>query len=105
MIIGDQDFRVFEIGNLNKLEQSYFELPHILKENEKKDTSLAALGALAHRLQNPKWHRRTACNTSPPASMRPSKIQNGRQGPPKWQKGSGKGCPLGFWALPSNFAK
>ena len=39
------------------------------------NTSLAALGALAHRLQ-----RRTAL-----------KIQNFRQGPPKWPTGSGKG--------------
>ena len=37
------------------------------------NTSLAAQGALAHRLQ-----RRTAC-----------KIQNGRQGAPKWPTGSG----------------
>ena len=36
------------------------------------NTSLAAKGALANRLQ-----RRTAC-----------KIQNGRQGAPKWQRGS-----------------
>ena len=40
----------------------------------KYNTSLAALGALAHGLQ-----RRTAC-----------KIQNGRQGAPKWRTGSGK---------------
>ena len=40
----------------------------------KTNTSLAAKGALAHRLQ-----RRTAC-----------KIQNGRQGAPKWRTGSGK---------------
>ena len=38
------------------------------------NTSLAAQGALAHRLQ-----RRSAC-----------KIQNGRQGGPKWPMGSGK---------------
>ena len=38
------------------------------------NTSLAAKGALAHRLQ-----RRTSC-----------KIQNGRQGAPKWSTGSGK---------------
>ena len=38
------------------------------------NTSLAAKGALTNRLQ-----RRTAC-----------KIQNGRQGAPKWQRGSGK---------------
>ena len=38
------------------------------------NTSLAAPGALAHRLQ-----RRTAC-----------KIQNGRQGSPKWPMGDGR---------------
>ena len=37
------------------------------------NTSLAAKGTLANRLQ-----RRTAC-----------KIQNGHQGAPKWQRGSG----------------
>ena len=41
--------------------------------NKFQNTSLAAKGALANRLQ-----RRTAC-----------KIQNGRQGAPKWQRGSG----------------
>ena len=56
------------------------------KEQEKqlrtqeKNTSLAAKGAIAHRLQC-----RTAC-----------KIQNGRQGAPKW---------LGFWAFQATFAK
>ena len=45
-----------------------------------------AKGALAHRLQ-----RRAACNTSPLASMRTSKIQNGRHWAPKWQTGSRKG--------------
>ena len=88
----------------------------ILRNN----TSLAALGALAHRLQ---CH--IACNTWPPAefqngrqgleisptqiigppeqlllneffdfiipSMRTSKIQNGFQGAPKWLTGSEKG--------------
>ena len=42
--------------------------------NKKKNTSLAAKGAPAHRLQC-----RNAC-----------KIQNGRQGAPKWPTGSGK---------------
>ena len=42
---------------------------HYMKES---NTSLAAKGALANRLQ-----RRTSC-----------KIQNGRQGAPKWQRGS-----------------
>ena len=40
------------------------------------DTSLAVKGALTHYLQRP-----NAYNTSPPASMRTSKIQKGRQGP------------------------
>ena len=45
------------------------------------NTSLAAKGALANRLQ-----RRTAY-----------KIQNGRQGAPKWPRGSGKVPTPGFW--------
>ena len=49
------------------------------------NTSLAAPGALANRLQ-----LRTACNAAPPASG----PQNGR-----------RGLPLGFGALPSTFAK
>ena len=51
------------------------------------NTSLAAKWVLAHRLQ-----RRTAC-----------KIQNGRQGAPKWRTGSGKGCTPGFLGILSNF--
>ena len=50
-------------------------------------TSLAAPGALAHRLQ-----RRAAC-----------KIQNGRQWPPKWPTGSGKGSNPRLLAILSNF--
>ena len=50
------------------------------------NTSLAAKGALAHRLQ-----RRTAC-----------KIQNGHQGAPKWLTGSGTPRLLGVL---SNFRK
>ena len=52
-----------------------------------RNTSLAAPGALAHRLQ-----RRTAC-----------KIQNGRQGAPKWPTGSGKGSNPRLLAILSNF--
>ena len=37
--------------------------------------------------------------------MRTSKIQNGRQGAPKWSMGSQKGLPIGFWALRSTFPK
>ena len=51
------------------------------------DTSLAAPGALAHRLQ-----RRTAC-----------KIQNGRQWAPKWPTGSGKVYTPRFLGILSNF--
>ena len=54
---------------------------------EKRNTSLAAKGALANRLQ-----RRTACKT-----------QNGRQGAPKWQRGSGKVSTPRFLGVLSNF--
>ena len=57
------------------------------KEKKKENTSLAAKGALANRLQ-----RRTAC-----------KIQNGRQGAPKWQRGSGKVSTPRFLGVPVNF--
>ena len=50
-------------------------------------TSLAANGALAHHLQC-----RTAC-----------KIQNGRQGAPKWRTGSGKVSTPRFLGILSNF--
>ena len=53
----------------------------------KYNTSLAAKGALAHRL-----HRRTAC-----------KIRNGRQGAPKWLTGSGKVSTPGILGVLSNF--
>ena len=53
----------------------------------KKNTSLEAPGALAHRLQGC-----TAC-----------KIQNGRQGAPKWPTGSGKWCTPRFLGAPVNF--
>ena len=51
------------------------------------NTSLTAKGALAYCLQ-----RRTAC-----------KIQNGRQGAPKWQRGSGKVSTPRFLGVPVNF--
>ena len=54
---------------------------------DKENTSLAAKGALANRLQ-----RRTAC-----------KIQNGRQGAPKWLRGSGKVSTPRFLGVLSNF--
>ena len=53
------------------------------KDNIYKNTSLAAKGALANRLQ-----RRTAC-----------KIQNGRQEAPKWRTGSGKECTPRFLGI------
>ena len=52
-----------------------------------KNTSLAAPGALVHRLQ-----RRTD-----------RKIQNGRQGAPKWPMGSGNVSPPMFLGAPTNF--
>ena len=58
-----------------------------LIEDIKTNTSLAAKGALANRLQ-----RRTTC-----------KIQNGRQGAPKWQRGSGKVSTPRFLGILSNF--
>ena len=51
------------------------------------NTRLVAKGALAHRLQ-----RRTAC-----------KVQNGRQGAPKWLTGSGKVSTPRFLGVLSNF--
>ena len=53
------------------------------------NTSLAAPGALAYRLQ-----RRTACNAAPRAS-----------GPQNGRRGLERCLPLGFGALPSTFAK
>ena len=58
-----------------------------LKKEKDPNTSLAAKGALAHLLQ-----RRTAC-----------KIQNGRQGAPKWPPGSGKVSNPRFLGILSNF--
>ena len=51
------------------------------KRKKKENTSLAAPGALAHRLQ-----RRTAC-----------------QWAPKWLMGSGKVSSPRFWGAPVNF--
>ena len=58
-------------------------------KNQGKNTSLAAKGALTHRLQ-----RRIAC-----------KIQNGRQGAPKLQMGYGKLSTPRFLGILSNFRK
>ena len=52
-----------------------------------RNTSLAAPGALAHLLQ-----RRNAC-----------KIQNVRQGAPKWPTLSGKGFNAELLGIPNNF--
>ena len=106
-------------------------------EKQEKNTSLAAPGALAHRLQ-----RRTACNTSPPNLSKmadrawkyvkpyvieppdqlllnkffaPSipyfdqsealKYQMAARGPQNGRRGLERGPTLGYWALPSTFAK
>ena len=68
------DLSLFDFENTNDL---------ISPDN----TSLAAKGAFAHRLQ-----RRTA-----------RKIQNGRQGVPKWRMGSGKVPTPMFLGVLSNF--
>ena len=60
---------------------------HSPKINKCFNTSLAAPGALAHRLQ-----RRNAC-----------KIQYGRQGAHKWPTGSGKMSTSRFMGVLSNF--
>ena len=59
------------------------------------NTSLAAKGALAHRLQ-----RRTACNAAPPA-----KSKMAARVPQNVRRGLERGLPIGFWALPLTFAK
>ena len=59
------------------------------------NTSLAAPGALAHRLQ-----RRTACNAALPA-----KSKMAASGPQNGRRGLERCLPLGFGALPSTFAK
>ena len=59
----------------------------LLATTENRNTSLAAPGALAQRLQ-----RRTAC-----------KIQNVRQGAPKWPTWSGKGSNPRLLAISSHF--
>ena len=64
-------------------------IPEIFWYQLNTNTSLAAKGALANRLQ-----RRTAC-----------KIQNGHQGAQKWPMGSGQGSTPRFWGAPVNFLK
>merc|ERR1712215_253428 len=61
----------------------------ILLSSVEYNTSLAAPGALAHRLQ-----RRTACKT-----------QNGHQGAPKWPTGSEKGSNPRLLGISSHFCK
>jgi len=62
--------RTGRLAKLNNKSKSF-------DDNNKSNTSLAAPGALAHRLQ-----RRTACNAAPPAKfkMAVSGPQNGRRG-------------------------
>ena len=80
------------------------------------NTSLAAPGALAHRL-----HRRTACNAGKAKLYSPNlatsrdvivfrpirglEIQNGRQGAPKWPTGSVKGSNPRLLGALNNFRK
>ena len=66
-----------------------FSLSTPVTTTENRNTSLAAPGALAHRLQ-----RCTAC-----------KIQNGRQGAHKWPPGSGRGSNPRLLAISSHFCK
>ena len=72
---------MFVLENNNKVNHAH--------AGFKDNTSLAAKGALAQRLQ-----RRTACKT-----------QHGHQGAPKWPTGLERGLTLDFWVLPSTFAK
>ena len=65
--------------------------PSTIKGRVKKKKGIQAepKGALAHRLQ-----RRTAC-----------RIQNGRQGDPKWPTGSGKVSTTRILGVPVNFSE
>ena len=78
--------RVIITRNTDWEIEIYIRGQHATHDN-KSNTSLAAKGALANRLQ-----RRTSC-----------KIQNGRPGAPKWQRGSGKVCTPRFLGVLSNF--
>ena len=62
------------------------------------NTSLAAPGALAHRLQ-----RRTACDAAPPATTHRLQRRTACQWAPKWPTGSGKVFTPRFWGAPVNF--
>ena len=73
----------FDICNDNLLKNFKYDICMTTNEN----SSLAANGALAHRLQY-----RTAC-----------KMQNGHQGAPKWRTGSGKVSTTRFLGVLSNF--
>ena len=79
--------RMFEMKEPIILNKIYW--TKSIQSNLQNNTSLAAPGALAHRLQ-----RRTACNTAPRAS-----------GPQNGRRGLERCLPLGFGALPSTFAK
>ena len=68
----------FSMSLLLAYRKLSFQFPDVTNWND--NTSLAEEGALAHRLQ-----RRTN-----------RKIQNGRQGTPKWPTGSGKVYPQVF---------
>ena len=80
------------IKNISTLYRETHAVTHCstrLKGDTLVNTSLAAPGALAHRLQ-----RRTAY-----------KIQNGLQGPQNGQRGLERGLTVGYWPLQTTFIK
>ena len=80
----------FKIGENHCLENKIKTVQSgyaVLNKEFLNNTSLAAKGALTHRLQ-----RRTAC-----------KMQNGRKGAPKWRTGSAKVSTPRFLGFLSNF--
>ena len=88
-----------EKGHTKQLFWTYSTFVSFANTNDGINTSLAAKGALAHRLQH-----RTACNAAPPAMphnlqhLTDRLIQNGQ-----WGLEIGK--TLGYWTLQSTFAK
>ena len=85
-------YRLFGLGCLG---WSIRNQPKIIE-----NTSLAAKGAIAHRLQ-----RRTACNVAPPATPHPLLNPKWTPGAPKWPWGSGNVSILKFLGAPANFRK
>ena len=82
-------------------EKSFSEKKVVMEEMEWEkwklmmNTSLEVPGALAHRLQ-----RHTACNAA-----LPEKSKTAARGPQNGWRGLVRCLPLGFWVLPSTFAK